>query len=55
MFYAFLGEKGKALDNLERAFQARAFMMAWVKAEPAFDNLRSEPRYQAILKNMGLL
>ena len=53
-FYAFLGEKENALDNLEKAFQARAFMMAWVKAEPVFDDLRSEPRYQAILKKMGL-
>jgi DNA-binding winged helix-turn-helix (wHTH) protein/TolB-like protein len=54
MFYAFLGEKEKALDNLEKAFEARAFMMAWVKADPVFDDLRSEPRYQAILKKMGL-
>jgi hypothetical protein len=29
-------------------------MMAWVKADPVFDDLRSEPRYQAILKKMGL-
>jgi len=52
--YAFLGDKEKALDNLERAFDNRAFMMTWVKAEPAFDNLRAEPRYQAILKKMNL-
>ena len=52
--YAFLGNKEKALDNLERACETRAFMMAWVKAEPGFDILRSEPRYQAILAKMGL-
>jgi len=51
---AFVGEKEKALDNLERAFENRAFMMAWVKADPAFDSLRSEPRYQAIISKMGL-
>jgi TolB-like protein len=52
--YAFIGEKGKALDNLEKAVEARGFMMAWVKADPVFDGLRSEPRYQAILRQMNL-
>ena len=28
--------------------------MAWVKADPVFDSLRSEPRYQAILRKMKL-
>jgi DNA-binding winged helix-turn-helix (wHTH) protein/TolB-like protein/tetratricopeptide (TPR) repeat protein len=52
--YAFLGEKETALDNLEKAHADRAFLMPWLKADPAFDNLRSEPRYQEILKKMGL-
>jgi DNA-binding winged helix-turn-helix (wHTH) protein/TolB-like protein len=52
--YAFLGDKPKALDRLERALEDRAFMMAWVKADPIFDNLHSEQRYQSILKRMGL-
>lgn len=51
---AFLGDKEKALDNLEKAVERRAFMMAWVKADPVFDCLRSEPRYQAILQKMQL-
>ena len=53
-YYAFLGEKEKALDNLEKAYENGAFMMAWVGSEPIFDGLHSEPRYQAILKKMGL-
>jgi hypothetical protein len=52
--HAFLGNKEKALDNLERAIELRSFWMAWVKADPVFDNLRSEPRYQAILTKMNL-
>jgi DNA-binding winged helix-turn-helix (wHTH) protein/TolB-like protein/lipoprotein NlpI len=52
--YSFLGEKEKALDNLEAAYRDRAFMLAFVKADPIFDNLRTEPRYQIILRNMGL-
>jgi DNA-binding winged helix-turn-helix (wHTH) protein/TolB-like protein/Flp pilus assembly protein TadD len=54
MFYIYLGEKEKALNNLERACQERAFLAAFVKADPIFDPLRGEPRYQAILEKMGL-
>lgn len=52
--YIYLGEKEKALNNLEKACQGRAFLSAFVKADPVFDSLRSEPRYQAILEKMGL-
>jgi DNA-binding winged helix-turn-helix (wHTH) protein/TolB-like protein/thioredoxin-like negative regulator of GroEL len=51
---AFLGEKEKALDNLERAYRSRVFLMAFVKADPVFDKLRDEPRFQAIVKGMKL-
>ncbi len=54
MTYAFLGEKDKALDNLEKAYEGLAFLLVFVKADPAFDNLRAEPRYQAILQKMNL-
>ena len=52
--YAFLGDKEKALGYLEKGFEVRAFWMAWVKADPVFDILRSEPRYQEILRKMEL-
>ncbi len=52
--YAFLGEKEKALDNLAKAFQGRAFAMVFVKADPIFDKLRDEPRFQEILRKMNL-
>lgn len=53
-YYLLVGEKQKALEHLETAFERKAFMMAWVKADPVFDSLRDEPRYQAILQKMGL-
>ena len=52
--YAFLGDKEKALEHLERACEAKGFLTAFVKADPVFDGLRSDPRYQAILRRMGL-
>jgi tetratricopeptide (TPR) repeat protein len=54
MIYTFLGDKEKALDNLEKAFESRAFLLVFVKADPLFDSLRSEPRYQEILRKMNL-
>jgi serine/threonine protein kinase/tetratricopeptide (TPR) repeat protein len=49
-----LGEKNKALENLERAYEGRESAMAYLKVWPIFDSLRSEPRFQALLKKMKL-
>ena len=49
-----LGEKNKALENLEKAYEERESSMAWLKVWPIFDSLRSEPRFQALLKKMNL-
>ena len=49
-----MGEKEKALDALEKAFNHRKFLSAFIKADPVFDNLRDEPRYQEILRKMNL-
>lgn len=53
-WFTMMGRKDDALDNLDKAYEQRAFLMAWVKADPIFDELRDEPRYQAILRKMGL-
>lgn len=52
--YAFLGEREKALDRLEKAFEGRGFLTAFVKADPVFSSLRDEPRYREILRKMNL-
>jgi TolB-like protein/lipoprotein NlpI len=49
-----LGEKNKALENLEKAYEERASALAYLKVWPIFDSLRSEPRFQALLKKMNL-
>ena len=53
--HAFLGEKQKALEYLERSIDGRQFLAALLKADPVFEALRSEPRYQKILQKMGLV
>ncbi|MCS6805623.1 MAG: FlgO family outer membrane protein, partial [Blastocatellia bacterium] len=38
--YALLGENNKALDGLEKAYEARHFFMPFISVEPMFDSLR---------------
>jgi tetratricopeptide (TPR) repeat protein len=49
-----LGEKQKALDWLEKAYQGRAVWLLFSKVEPEFDPLRSEPRFQDLLRCLKL-
>jgi tetratricopeptide (TPR) repeat protein len=52
--YGALGETSKALDELEKAYQRREFEMVFLKCAPKLDPLRSEPRFQALLRKIGL-
>jgi DNA-binding winged helix-turn-helix (wHTH) protein len=48
------GDEKKALDQLERAFQAHIIFVPYAKRDPLFVPLRDDPRYQAIMKQVGL-
>jgi serine/threonine protein kinase/tetratricopeptide (TPR) repeat protein len=50
--YALLGDKEKAFYWLERCYTERAGM-AWVKVDPVFDSLHSDPRFADLLKRIG--
>jgi tetratricopeptide (TPR) repeat protein len=54
MVWTGLGEKNKALEDLEKAYLEKESVMAWLKVWPFFDSLRSEPRFRALLKKMNL-
>jgi len=49
-----LGEKQQALDWLEKAYEDRNWWMPWLKVEPRLDPLRSDPRFVALLRRVGL-
>jgi TolB-like protein/DNA-binding winged helix-turn-helix (wHTH) protein/Flp pilus assembly protein TadD len=52
--YAGLGEKDKAFEFIERAYQERSLDFSWhLKADLRIDNLRSDPRFQALLRRVG--
>ena len=52
--FAGLGQKTRALDLLEGGYASHSGQMLQISAEPAFRPLRSEPRFQKLVKQMGL-
>jgi TolB-like protein/DNA-binding winged helix-turn-helix (wHTH) protein/Flp pilus assembly protein TadD len=53
--YAGLGEKDKAFEFLERAYQERSLDISWhLRADLRIDNLRSDPRFETLLRRVGL-
>jgi len=52
--YVGLGDKAQALEWLEKAYEDRSFNLAWIKVWPWLDSLRGEPRFQDLLRRMGL-
>jgi hypothetical protein len=51
--HAALGEKSTALDWLETAYRVRAEWMPLLKMDLRFDTLRSEPRFQDLLRRVN--
>jgi serine/threonine protein kinase/Tfp pilus assembly protein PilF len=53
--YAGLGDKNKAFEFFEKAYQERSPDIPWfLKADLRIDNLRSDPRFQDLLHRVGL-
>jgi hypothetical protein len=52
--YAGLDEKDQAFEWLEKAYEEHSFVMAYLKADPKWENLRGDPRYADLLRRMGL-
>jgi len=50
-----LGEKERALEWLEGGCQRRELPMVALKVHPAYDDLRGESRFQALLGKIGIL
>jgi tetratricopeptide (TPR) repeat protein len=48
-----LGDKDRGFELLNQAFEEHTGPMVWLKSSPAFDILRSDPRYDLLLKRMN--
>jgi serine/threonine-protein kinase len=52
--FAGLGDNEKAMEWLEKAFEHRSGWLAlWIKVDPKFDELRSNSRFQDLLRRVG--
>jgi len=49
-----VGDKEEALADLEKAYSEHFGILVTLKVEPAFDPLRSDPRFQDLLRRAGL-
>jgi tetratricopeptide (TPR) repeat protein len=54
ILYTGLGEKDKALEQLNHAYEEQSGWIIYLKVEPLFDPLRSDPRFQDLLRRVGL-
>jgi hypothetical protein len=52
--YAQAGEVEKAFAWLEKAYQRRVSVLTNIGVDPAFDPLRSDPRFDDLLRRIGL-
>lgn len=52
--YAGLGEKDQAFEWLEKAYAARDKGLTYLKIDPCLDPLRSDPRFNELLRRVGL-
>jgi eukaryotic-like serine/threonine-protein kinase len=50
-----LGDKEQAIAELQKGYLERAWPMYLMKLDPAFANIRSDPRFMAIAREVGLV
>jgi serine/threonine-protein kinase len=55
LLHTALGNREAALDYLEKAAARRELQLCIAKVHPAYNPLRAEPRFQAVLKRAGFV
>ena len=54
MLHSVLGEIDESFKWIQRAYEERDGFLLQLKVNPLFEALRSDPRYTALLKKIGL-
>jgi TolB-like protein/DNA-binding winged helix-turn-helix (wHTH) protein len=52
--YLRLGDRDRALTSFNRAIDRRCFWMIWLKVDPMVDDIRTDPRYNDLLRRVNL-
>jgi hypothetical protein len=52
--YAGLGDRTKTFEYLEKAYQGRVPYLVYLAVDPHFDAFRTEPRFQDLMRKIGL-
>ena len=55
LVYLGLGDRQRAVDYLEQAYAASSQSLVWLKIDPIYDPLRSDPRFIALMKRLNFL
>jgi tetratricopeptide (TPR) repeat protein len=53
-YYAQLGDKEQTLALLEEGYRQRATDTLWIQGDPAYDFVRSDPRFRSIVQKTGV-
>jgi hypothetical protein len=51
--YAALGEREEAFEWLEKGYEERSIGILFLRNDPLWDNLRSDPRFQELVRRVG--
>ncbi len=54
IYCAQMGDADGALKHLEQAFREHLADLLWLNVEPSLDPIRSDPRFQALARRVGL-
>jgi hypothetical protein len=52
--YVALGDRQRAFEWMEKAYDERSNWVAYIAGDPANDQLWDEPYFQSLLKRVGL-
>jgi tetratricopeptide (TPR) repeat protein len=52
LVYLGIGDRARAIEYLEKAYDADSQLLAWLGQDAMFDSLRSEPRFVALLRKL---
>jgi tetratricopeptide (TPR) repeat protein len=54
LVHAALGDRDRAFKSLDKAIDKREWFVGMLRVDPLLDPLRSDPRYEGLLRRVGL-